>query len=382
MKKLFKFLKILLGLLLSLALLVVLYVNLHPTFGGSPNADSMAKIKQSPYFDGEHFQNLVKTEASTIRVEGDKADKWRLLQNFISPPKGKNPELVHTQKLKAKAIKNGEFIWLGHSTVLFKTDETTIITDPVFNNASPVPFTIEPFAMSNTPTIEDLPFIDIVLISHDHYDHLDYKAIQQLNAKVGHFYVPLGVKAHLLHWGVAATKVSEYDWYEETTANNIRLVFLPSRHFSGRGIWNHRQTLWGSWAVIAPQLKVYFSGDGGYSPEFAHIGQRVGGFDMAFIEDGAYNKRWKDVHMFPEQSAQAGIDVRAKVILPIHWGKFDLSTHQWTEPVRRIKAALNQHNKTVSDGEKIRLATPRIGETFGLTQFPQGEWWTEKTSQP
>ncbi len=277
-------------------------------------------------------------------------------------------------------METAQNIWLGHSTVLFKTDDTTIITDPVFHNASPVPFTIEPFAMSYTPSIEDLPFIDAVLISHDHYDHLDYKGIQQLDEKVGHFYVPLGVKAHLLRWGISEDKVSEYDWYEEAVINNkkgknVQLVFTPSRHFSGRGIFNHRQTLWGSWVVLAPELKVYFSGDGGYSPEFAKIGERFGGFDMAFIEDGAYNKRWQQVHMLPEQSAQAGIDVGAKVILPIHWGKFDLSTHEWTEPVRRIKTALNKHNEILGDAEKVQLATPRIGETFSVEKFGQEEWW-------
>ncbi len=382
MKKLIKLLKILIGLMSGLVLIAVLYINLHPTFGNSPNTDSLAKIKQSSHFDGKHFQNLVKTQASTIRVEGDKVDKWELLKNLLFPPKGKNPELVHTKKLNAKSLNNGEFIWLGHSTVLFKTDDTTIITDPVFHNASPVPLTIEPFAMSNTPSMEDLPFLDIVLISHDHYDHLDYEAIKQLNAKVGHFYVPLGVKAHLLRWGIADDKVTEYDWYETATVNShhgrkIQLTFAPSRHFSGRGIFNHRQTLWGSWAIIAPELKVYFSGDGGYSPEFKKIGQKFGGFDMAFIEDGAYNKRWQDVHMLPEQSAQAGIDVRAKVILPIHWGKFDLSTHEWTEPVRRIKKALNKHNEMLSDEEKIQLATPKIGKTFSVKQFPQLDWWVE-----
>ncbi len=381
MKKLFKIIKMIAFVIVALVLIVVLYINLHPTFGGSPNDESMAKIKKSSHFDGKHFQNLVKTQASTVRLEGDKSDKWKLFKNFFAPKKGKNPELVYTKKLNAKSLKNGEFIWLGHSTVLFKTDSTTLITDPVFHNASPVPFTVQPFKMNPKPTMDDLPFIDAVLISHDHYDHLDYKAITYLKSKVGHFYVPLGVKAHLLRWGVAENKVSEYDWYEETTINNIKLVFTPSRHFSGRGVLNHRKTLWGSWAVIAPKMKIYFSGDGGYSPEFKKIGQKFGGFDMAFIEDGAYNKRWKEVHMLPEQSAQAGIDVGAKVILPIHWGKFDLSTHQWTEPVQRIKKALKQHNDTISVSEKIQLATPKIGEVFSLENFPQLEWWKEKNNE-
>ncbi len=381
MKKLFLFLKILLLLIVGLVLVVVLYVNLHPIFGDAPNFDSVIKIKKSSHFDGEHFQNLVKTQASTIRVKGNKSNKWKLFKNLLFPPKGKNPEQIITEKINATSLKNGEFIWLGHSTVLFKTDSITIITDPVFHNASPIPFTVRSFKMSPKPTMDDLPFLDVVLISHDHYDHLDYKAIKYLKSKIGHFYVPLGVKAHLLRWGVAENKISEYDWYEETTINNIKLVFTPSRHFSGRGMFNHRKTLWGSWVVIAPEMKVYFSGDGGYSPEFKKIGQKFRGFDMAFIEDGAYNKRWQEVHMLPEQSAQAGIDVGAKVILPIHWGKFDLSTHQWKEPVQRIKRALKQHNDTIAEEQQIQLATPRIGEVFSLGKFPKSEWWEEKNNE-
>ncbi|MBR0572649.1 MULTISPECIES: MBL fold metallo-hydrolase [Pasteurellaceae] len=373
-------LKKLLLLIVSLVVIVVLYVNLHPTFGDSPNTESMVKIQQSTHFDGEHFQNLVPTNATSIgKAQSErKIDRVALIMNFIFPPKGKNPEQpLITQKLNLNSLKNGEFVWLGHSSVLFKTNNTTIMTDPVFHNAAPIPFVVEPFKMTNKPTINDLPFIDIVLISHDHYDHLDYQAIKQMKAKVGHFYVPLGVKAHLLRWGIKNEKVTEYDWYEGINFNHIQFVFAPSRHFSGRGIFNHRQTLWGSWAVIAPEIKVYFSGDGGYSPEFTKIGQRFGGFDIAFMEDGAYNESWKDIHMLPEQTAQASIDIQTKVVLPIHWGKFDLATHQWNEPVQRIAKALQKYNNQVLEQDKIKLVTPRIGEVFDLNKLPKLEWWEE-----
>ncbi|MDP8170940.1 MBL fold metallo-hydrolase [Pasteurella skyensis] len=378
MKTALKILKKLLLLTAVLVIIGVLYVNLHPTFGDSPNAESMDKIQQSTHFDGEHFQNLIPTNATSIGMaQGErKIDRLGLTMNFIFPPKDKNPDKPLITK-KLNSLNNGEFVWLGHSTVLFKTNNTTIITDPVFHNASPIPFLVEPFEMTNTPKVADLPFIDAVLISHDHYDHLDYQGIKQMNAKVGHFYVPLGVKAHLLRWGVMNEKVTEYDWYEEVNFNHIQFVFAPSRHFSGRGIFNHRQTLWGSWAVIAPKLKVYFSGDGGYSPEFVKIGQRFGGFDIAFMEDGAYNESWKDVHMLPEQTAQASIDIQTKVVLPIHWGKFDLATHQWNEPVQRIAKALQKYNDKVSEQDKIKLATPRIGEIFDLNKLPKFEWWEE-----
>ncbi len=379
MKKLFKIFKMLIFLIAILITIIALYINLHPAFGDSPNAESMERIQQSTHFDGKHFKNLINTNATSIGFSQDKRkiDRWALLKNFIFPPDGKNPEIIKSKKLNVKNLKNGDFVWLGHSTVLFKTNNTTIITDPVFHNAAPIPFAVTPFKMTNTPKMEDLPFVNAVLISHDHYDHLDYRAIKYLKSKVGHFYVPLGVKAHLLRWGVANEKVSEYDWYEETNINNIKLVFTPSRHFSGRGILNHRKTLWGSWAVIAPKIKVYFSGDGGYSPEFAKIGQQFNGFDITFMEDGAYNVNWQHVHMLPEQSAQACIDVQTKVALPIHWGKFDLSTHKWNEPIKRLGKALRQHNDTVAEQQQIQLATPSIGEVFSLDSLPQSKWWSE-----
>ncbi len=374
-------LKIFLLLIISLVIIAALYINLHPTFGDSPNDKSMKRIKNSAHFDGEHFKNLIPTNATSIgRAKSKrKINRWALLKNFIFPPKSKNPQKpLKTLPCDAKSLLNGDFVWFGHSTVLFKTNNTTIITDPVFNNAAPIPFAIKPFKMTNKPSIDSLPFVDIVLISHDHYDHLDYKAIKKMLPKVGQFCVPLGVKAHLLRWGVSENKVREYDWYEEVTINDIRFVFTPSRHFSGRGIFNHRTTLWGSWTIIAPDVKVYFSGDGGYSPEFAKIGKRFNGFDIAFIEDGAYNKSWQHVHMLPEQSAQASIDIQTKVVLPIHWGKFDLSTHQWQEPVKRFSKALKNYNDTVAQPKQIKLVTPRIGEIFTLQNLPQTEWWEKQ----
>ncbi len=365
----------LLLLLLSLIIVTILYIVFHPTFGGSPNPESKVRIKNSPNFNGKNFINLIPTQPFTYKTNDKNTGKIDLLKNFLFPPKDKNPKKIVSEKLNTKSFTNGEFIWLGHSTILFKTNNTTIITDPVFHNAAPIPFMVQPFKMSNKPKIKDLPFIDVVLISHDHYDHLDYKAIKKLNSKVGHFCVPLGVKAHLLRWGIPNKKISEYDWYEQAIINDIKLIFTPSRHFSGRGIFNRNTTLWGSWVVISPKIKIYFSGDGGYSPEFAKIGQRFGKFDIAFIENGAYNKRWENIHMLPEQSAQAGIDVQAKIILPIHWSKFDLSTHKWNEPVKRIKEALFLHNDTISEQQKIQLATPKIGEIFSLEKYPQSEWW-------
>lgn len=265
------------------------------------------------------------------------------------------------------AFKNGDFVWFGHSTVLMKTDSVTVLADPVFYNASPVPMTVKPFPMQTVHTIDDLPEIDVVIISHDHYDHLDYKAIQELDEKVSRFLVPLGVKAHLLHWGVNAEKITEMDWYENTQYQSVEFVFTPSRHFSGRGITNRSSTLWGSWVVNSSSANIFFSGDSGYFDEFKKIGERYGPFDIAFVEDGAYSVNWSQIHLMPEESVQVGIDLGTKVYFPIHWGKFDLSTHVWTEPIERAKKEAEKHN--------LSVATPIIGEVFTATDYSKSTWW-------
>ena len=380
----FVLLKWLVICIVGVIVLTYLFLRFAPTFGGLPDSDTQARINASPNFDGNTFVNLTSTNASTIDLStgtaSEQASEGNVLWQFIFPPKGKNPsEPVQSQKLNLlnEPLTDGEFVWLGHSTVLFKTAGKTLITDPVFHRASPLPIGGKPFAYQNTPTVADLPNVDAVLISHDHYDHLDHKAIAQINAKTGHFYVPLGVKSHLMRWGVPSDKISEFDWYESVKLDDVELTFTPTRHFSGRRLTGHRTTLWGSWAVVSPDLSVYFSGDGGYSPEFANIGERFGGFDVAFIEDGAYNERWRDVHMLPEESAQAGFDLKAKVVLPIHWGKFDLSMHEWREPIRRITQAVHQGNANRPANEQITLATPSVGQVFDLDDLPNEAWWED-----
>lgn len=353
---------------------VVIFTLTAPTFGGKPDAASQEKIAKSQQFDGDVFKNLLPTQVST-RSESSPSF-FSLLAGFVLPPKDKNPsQPLPTKVIDKNAIAEGSFTWLGHSTVLFKTAGKTIITDPVFHPAAPVSFGVMPFAMTNTPKISDLPTIDAVLISHDHYDHLDYEATKKMQSKVKHYYVPLGIKAHLQRWGVPNHKITELDWYETVKLGDVSLILTPSRHFSGRGLFDRFKTLWSSWVVKSPSLTVYFSGDGGYSPEFKKIGEKFGPFDIAFMEDGAYNQDWAEIHMLPEQSAQAAADLQAKALLPIHWAKFDLSRHAWREPVQRIAKAVHEQNKTLPT--PMTLATPMIGETFTLDNLPTENWWQE-----
>lgn len=354
----------------------VIFTLVALTFGGKPDEASAAKIAQSKHHDGDKFLNFEPVQINT-RSENSPSF-FQELGNFVNPPKHKNPsQPIPTKPVDADTLADDSFIWLGHSTVLFRTAGKTIITDPVFHPAAPVPIAVKPFPMTDAPDMEDLPEIDAVLISHDHYDHLDHLAIQKLDSKVKHFYVPLGIKAHLQRWGISDDKITEMDWYESALLGDVTLTLTPSRHFSGRGLFDRFKTLWSSWVVKSPSVAVYFSGDGGYSPEFKKIGEQFGPFDIAFMEDGAYNDDWAQIHMSPEQSAQAAVDLNAKALLPIHWAKFDLSRHPWTEPAERISKAVDEQNQilTANGSEPMTLATPVIGETFTLDNLPTSKWW-------
>ena len=211
--------------------------------------------------------------------------------------------------------------------------------------------------------------IDAMLISHDHYDHLDHGSIEALNTRTKEFYVPLGVGAHLRAWGIEEDRIHELDWWEEIDHEDLHFAFAPSRHFSGRGITDRFSTLWGSWVIQGSQDNIYFSGDSGYGPHFAEIGAKYGPFDFAMMECGQYNEKWAEIHMMPEETAQAAVDVGAKVMMPIHWGSFVLAMHSWTDPVERvIKKADELH---------MPILVPMIGEviTMDSIQPSKEPWW-------
>lgn len=340
------------------------YTSFAPIFGGKPDQYSQAKIEQSKHYNGEIFVNLEPTVVATPS-DGSQSVVDTMI-DLLMPAPDKNPQkLIPTKPIQP--LDNGDFVWLGHSTVLFKMSGQTVVTDPIFYRASPVFFGGKPFAQDSEITADQLPALDIVLISHDHYDHLDDETIKEIDAKVGRYIVPLGIKAHIQRWGIASEKIVELDWYQSFPIGEITYTLTPSRHFSGRGLTNRFETLWGSWVVKNHRQTVYFSGDGGYSSEFKRIGEMFGPFDIAFLEDGAYNQDWSQIHMFPEQAVQAAVDLNAKVILPIHWGKYDLARHKWTEPVERLK----QEAKI----KQVNVTTPMIGERFTATQYPQTSWW-------
>lgn len=274
-------------------------------------------------------------------------------------PNGRPSEPLKTALFEKKHfIKNTDSItytWFGHSSLLINFKGTIILTDPVFSKyASPVPFSNKSFDYTQNYTVESLPNTDIVVISHDHYDHLDKKSIKKLIPKTKQFYVPLKVKKRLISWGVPGDKIVEADWWNSfTDISGVKLTATPARHFSGRGLTNRNTTLWCAWALEKDGQKVFFGGDSGYSPHFKTIGKQLGPFDLTFLECGQYNENWRFIHSLPEETVLAHIDLQGKTLVPIHWGKFKLSLHSWTEPLERAKAEATKQN--------VELEAPTIG---------------------
>ena len=262
--------------------------------------------------------------------------------------------------------------WLGHSTSLVEVDGARLLLDPMFGDrASPVSWAGPKRFYPPPVALEALPRLDAVLISHDHYDHLDRSSVEGLARREAlRFVVPLGVGTRLQRWGIDAARVTELDWWQELRLGAVRVVLTPARHFSGRSavMADKDETLWGGWAMVGPVHRVYYSGDSAMFPGFAEIGERLGPFDITLIESGAYNKLWADVHLGPEQAVAAHRAVRGKLMLPVHWGSFDLALHGWTEPAERLLVA--------AAAQGVQLALPRPGGRVVPGQpVPAERWW-------
>ncbi|OWQ84298.1 MBL fold metallo-hydrolase [Roseateles terrae] len=258
---------------------------------------------------------------------------------------------------------------LGHSTILLKLQGRFFLTDPVFSErASPFSFAGPKRFHAPPIALEDLPELEAVILSHDHYDHLDQATVKALAPKVRHFLTPLGVGKRLIDWGVPAEKVQQLDWWQSSAVNGITFTATPAQHFSGRTPWDRNSTLWASWVMELPDLRIFFSGDTGYFDGFKAIGERFGGFDLTLMETGAYDPRWPYVHMQPEQTLQAHLDLRGRRLMPIHNGTFDLAMHRWQDPFERILSLARLRS--------VEVVTPVMGAPVDIRQpAPTQAWW-------
>ncbi len=304
------------------------------------------------------------------------AISWRF---FTQKPDTTVPRApIPVQRLTAAALTaapDASVFRLGHSTLLLKLNGAFWLTDPVFcERASPVQWA-GPKRFHPPPiALDELPPIQGVLLSHDHYDHLDPVAIQRLAPTVEVFFTPLGVGDRLIAWGVDPSKVRQLDWWQETTVHGLHLVAAPAQHFSGRGLTDADSTLWASWVILAGGLRLYYGGDSGYHAGFKEIGERFGPFDVTFLECGAYDVQWPDVHMQPEETLQAHLDLQGTWLLPVHNGTFDLALHPWSEPFERLH--------TLAEESGVKLATPAMGERLSLQEPHAGRLWWREVAEP
>ena len=313
-------------------------------------------------------------------TKGGVLEQARIMWDFFfnkpadTRPSGEIPVQTLTKQQLLTAPNNTVYR-LGHSTVLLKLHDEFWLTDPMFSDrASPVQWA-GPQRFHRPPiSIDELPPIKAVIISHDHYDHLDHDSIMRLAGKTEYFLTPLGVGDILVDWGVPAAKVRQLDWWQGIDIDGIRLVATPAQHFSGRGLFNKNQTQWASWVILAADQRVFFSGDTGYFNGFKQIGEKYGPFDMTLLETGAYNANWPEVHMHPEESIQAHIDLKGRYLLPIHNGTFDLSMHSWHDPFDRIV--------TLGKAQGIPVVTPVMGVAVSThnTNIVR-QWWQETLTE-
>jgi len=357
--------------LLKLSPILLLSLLFSRQFGGRLKGKHKKEFSNSKNWNGKIFLNL-----SPTRMNISRKSLPGLIRAMLKDRKQRAPEKpiritpFDDIAFMAKPEK-AKFIWYGHSAVLLQINGKNILIDPMFGpDASPIaPITTKRFSENSLDIIDSFPEIDAVLITHDHYDHLDYKSIKKLRSKVKNWFVAIGAGRHLARWKIEKDRITEFDWWQELHFEGIDIVFTASRHFSGRGPFDRSQSLWGGWILRSATCKIYWSGDGGYGSHFKDIGKKYGPFDWAFIECGQYNEHWHQLHNYPEESVQAAIDVGARVAIPVHWGGFTLALHTWKDPIDRFVTAANDN------GQKI--ATPQIGELVQMGEENSVDWWSQ-----
>jgi L-ascorbate metabolism protein UlaG (beta-lactamase superfamily) len=344
------------------------FIRIAPQFGQPPDGSFLQEIEKSDHYFSSQFQNQTLTLMNLGFSSG-----MKVMYEWLFKGQGRIPDKplpVDFSSGYSGSDSTFKITWFGHSAILLQIDGKNILIDPMLGNAaSPLPFMTKRFPYDQSLSLESLPEIDAIIISHDHYDHLDYKTILFFKERVNHFYTPLGVGSHLRSWGVDGLKITELDWWQSVNFEGLQFIAAPARHFSGRSIKDRNKTQWASWVILGEKEKIYFSGDSGYGPHFREIGEKYGPFDFAMLECGQYNERWEAIHMMPEQTVQAALDLKCKSMMPIHWGAFNLSLHSWTDPVERVTEAASNHS--------VDVVVPLIGRRFSPLDdtITTEQWW-------
>ncbi len=351
------------GVLLLLAAGAACYVNTR--FGELPDGECRKRFSALPnYADGK----FVNREPAVMRMTkaGASAGLFRFLFTSENAPRFELPSVKLTKSSFPGKPEDYAVYWLGHSMLIFELNGMRFLTDPVFGNAAPIPGVVRRCCESPLAR-EELPDLDFVLVSHDHYDHMEYRTIRFLKDSETHFIVPLGAGARLRGWGIAPQRIHELNWEDSIAFAGLRITALTSRHFSGRSFHDRDRTLWAAFLIEGGGRRIFFGADGGYGKHFREIGEKYGPFDLVCLEIDAWNERWPDNHMFPEEVIRAFQELGGGVLLPIHWGVFDLAMHPWDESIRKVMEHAGQ--------AKIRVVTPKIGEKIQPDSAVTAEWW-------
>ncbi|MCL1864674.1 MAG: MBL fold metallo-hydrolase [Spirochaetes bacterium] len=345
------------------------------SFGQLPEGERLKRIKESPNYSNGEFHNQIPT-TTRIDEEGFFSAMYKFLFKKPENLKPENPLPVVKTDLKSLDENRNLIVWLGHSSSYVQFNKKRILIDPVLeNSAAPISFLNKAFAGDYPYSVKDLPDIDYIIISHDHWDHLEYPTMQALKNKIKAVICPLGVGSHLEYWGFDPKNIYEGDWHNSFQLDtDFTIHILPARHFSGRWLKRNR-TLWAGFILESKEFKVFYSGDTGYGPHFAEIGKKFGSVDLAIIENGQYDLDWATIHLMPEETVQAALDVGAKSLLPVHSGRFAICRHPWYDPYVRITSASKDKN--------FRLLTPKIGEVIYLDDLNQSftPWWQDYIKQ-
>jgi L-ascorbate metabolism protein UlaG (beta-lactamase superfamily) len=338
-----------------------------PAFGKNPSGNRLARVKSSANYTAKGFKNI---EPTVMMAEG--VSYPAMLKEFFSKGIDRSPTtILPSVKTNLDELANNCLVWFGHSSYFLRVANKNILVDPVLSErASPVQFAgIRAYRGANVYQSTDIPLLDAIIVTHDHYDHLDHHTIKRLHHRTKMFYTALGVGQHLERWGVPPEKIVEMDWWEHRSVfDGVELVATPARHFSGRGLVRNK-TLWSSFVIRSGDFNIFIGGDSGYDASFKKIGDAFGPFDLAILESGQYDKKWPQIHMSPEDTVRASLDLKAVTLLPIHWGKFTLALHPWKEPISRV---LNAAEK-----EKVTVVTPMIGAPLRIHGRHEVQpWWT------